>query len=252
MEGEKSATKPEAGFEKSRRNYEKAANTLAVLVEEIQGLSVPEKTIQDWKTLLSAIRVVDDRIDHTMEVAKRNLLVEKIKSSLKGTLSDFSSDADLENAMQNIQNLSAGLGEEKEHFFHNLLSVIMKVTEEIKVEEDPQAVVRLTQLEGQITAKLFLPFLPEEFRQSGNYQKLVHALARLGRAANSFDTLIDLPTDYKNKGVRIKPTVFNRVLFLGAVLSNSSSMLKDTGLSKNLIEEFLSHAKDTTENNSEK
>lgn len=80
----------------------------------------------------------------------------------------------------------------------------------------------------------------------------MHALTRLGRAGNSFDSFVDLPSDYDNKQTKVKPNSLNRVLLLGAVLSDGWEVLKDVGLSKNLIKEFISSAKFAAENSSEK
>ena len=251
MEGAASIRTAE-GMERSKRNFEKAAESLAVLVREVHGLSVPEETVRKWKTLLSAMRIVDDRIDHTADANERNVLVGKIKSSLNGEIVDFPNDAELAHAMLNVGILSADMGEERKEFFHTLLSLILKVTEEIKNEHDTKTAVHLTMLEGQVTGKLFLPFLPEEFKRSDRYQKLVHVLSRFGRTANAFDTFVDLPSDYEHKGSPIEPTVFNRVLFLGAALSSAASTINATGLSKDLLKEFIWSVDATMDNGSEK
>ncbi len=224
-----------------RRRESKTPETLALFVKEVQELSVPEETVKNWELLLSAVRTVDDRIDHVQDPEVRRVLVERIKASVEGAAADFPDDPEFEQALCAVQILSSGLGEERKAFFHTLLSLILRVTEEIKVETDPHKAVRLTLLEGQMTSKLLLPFLPEEFKQSDRYQKLVHALSRLGRAGNSFDTFVDLSSDYNAGAVKIKPTFLNRVLFLGAALSSAAATVKDTGVSGELLEK-LSHS----------
>jgi hypothetical protein len=67
----------------------------------------------------------------------------------------------------------------------------------------------------------------------------LHALTRLSRAGNSFDDFTDLPDDYKNGEIKVHPTVLNRLLFLGAALSDGLSMLKDVGFSKKIIKRCL-------------
>jgi len=238
--------------EHSRRNFEKAAHAVAILVEEVHGLEVPEKTQNQWRRLMSAIRIVDDRIDHIANTQERLALVGKLRASLKGEPADFSDDLLLTQAMEQVELLSTEIGEERTHFLNALFSLIFTITEEIRSEENPHQVVRLTMLEGQLTAKLFLPFLPEEFKNGEDYRKLVRTLSIFGRAANALDTLIDLPDDFKNDAVSIKPTIANRVLFLGAALTNGASTLLKTGLPPKLTKQFIWGVLATFENSSEK
>lgn len=140
--------------------------------------------------------------------------------------------------MLGIKNITTNLEENQKRSFINSLSGILKITEKIKTEKNPKKMVKLTRLEGQIAARLYLSFLPKEFKSSKKYRQLVHAFTRLGRAANSLDSFIDLPDDYNNKEIQVPPTILNRTLFLGAVLSDGLSAMKDIGLSKNLMRRF--------------
>jgi len=215
--------------------YEKFAKGLALIVRQISELPIPEKTIADWKVLMSSAYVVDHNIDHIPDPDKRILLMQKIFSFLKDEVVDFSDNKDLEKALQDIKNLSQGLTENQKQFFLNSLFRVLKITEMMKVEENPKNLVNLRRLEGQSYLKSFLPFLPEEFRQSDDYHKLVHVLTRLLRAGNTFDSLIDLPDDFKDKQIKIKPSLANRMLFLSYVFSDGLSGLKDIGLLKNMV-----------------
>jgi hypothetical protein len=227
----------------SERNYVKIAETLAAIVKEISDLSVPEETVQHWKTLSSAMFVVDDRLDSIAEVEARKQFTRSITDSLKGNVPEFSEDKDLGRAVLRLENLASSLQGSQKEFFSNLLSRILKVTEKMKVEENPRKLVDLRRIEGQIAVQIFLPFLPEEFRVSKKYQQLVHALTRLGRASNAFDSFIDLPADYRTGQVKVQPTIPNRLLFLGAVLSDGLSVVKTTGISVDLVKRALRAAK---------
>lgn len=242
----------EAGLRKSAEHYERAANTLALIAKEVSGLSVPEKTIEDWKTLLVSIRVVDNKLDHIGESEKRKDFENQIISFLKGENVDFSNDKDLEGSMYAVRTLAEKLDERQRSFFIASLFRLLNLSEKIKSEEKANKLVDLTRLEGQTTFKVFLPFLPEEFRQSDKYPKLIRALTRFARAANTFDTFIDLPTDHKNKQVKIEPNLRNRVLFLGSVITDSLAVLKETGMSADLAKSILANIKYTAQNSSEK
>lgn len=238
--------------EHSRRNFEKAAHAVAILVESVHGLAVPEKTQNQWRRLMSAVRIVDDRIDHIPNTEERMALVAKLRSSLKGEPVEFPDDPSLAQAMQEVELLSGEIGAERTHFLNAIFSLILTITEEIRHEEDPHNVVKLTMLEGQLTAKLYLPFLPPEFKNGEDYKKLVRTLSIFGRTANVIDTLIDLPDDYKNDAVTIKPTIANRVLFLGAALTNGATTVLRTGLPPELTKQFIWGVLATFDNSSEK
>lgn len=238
--------------ERSRRNFEKAAHAVAVLVESVHGLAVPEKTQNQWRRLMSAVRIVDDRIDHIANTSERTALVSKLRASLQGEPVEFPDDPPLAQAMKEVDLLSREIGEERTHFLNAIFSLILTITEEIRHEEDPHNVVKLTMLEGQLTAKLYLPFLPPEFKNGEAYRKLVRTLSIFGRTANAIDTLIDLPDDYRNDAVSIKPTIANRVLFLGAALANGATTVIRTGLPPELTKQFIWGVLATFANGSEK
>lgn len=240
------------GFEISTQNYQGAAEALGIIIKEISSLSVPEHVIEKWKALLTSIRIVDYKLDHIREPEEREKFTQKLIVFLKDGIADFSNDKDLESAMLNIETTTSNLEKESKEYLYRELSIILKVTEKIKIEQNSAKFVELTKLEGQATAKIFLAFLPKEFKKSENYHKLVHALTRLGRIANSLDNCVDLPDDYKNGQTQIKPTVFNRILLFGGVLTDSVSLLKDIGLTKGLIKQFFKGTTATIQNTSEK
>lgn len=226
-----------------KKRYVAIGETFAMIVREILNLSVPEKTLEEWRVLSFSTRIIDNTLDNITDPTERLGFSKKIISFLRGNMADFSTDEDLEKAILDVKNLYASLEENKGEFFIDSLSRILKITEKIKIEENPRKIVTLTRIEGQIAARFYLSFLPQEFKLSDKYRQLVHALTRLGRAANSFDSFIDLPDDFENKQVQIKPTILNRTLFLGAALSDGLSLLKDTGSSKDLIIRFLKATK---------
>lgn len=234
----------EIGLDISIKNIIKR---LSFIIREISNLSVPEKTIEDWKTLCSSVSVIDERLDNITDPELRLEFTNKIISFLENDVICSFNDRNTEKAILDIKNLSLGLTEDQRKFFLSSMFRILKVTEEIKIETNPKKFVNLTRLEGQISARAFLPFLPEEFRKSSNYPKLVRVLTRLGRSVNSFDTFIDLPMDYYNKQTRVKPNYLNRFLFLSAILSDSAAVLKDAGFSKDLVKQLFWSIKNNSE-----
>jgi len=218
----------------SKEKYVGAANSLSFIAEQIAGIPVPPETIQKWKDLLGQIRIVDYRIDNIGNRLERSKLVLELSDFLEGKEVDFSHDYKLGKAMNNVMQLADSLPENRRAFFINSLKRVLKVTEEIKVEKDVSKFVNMTRLEGQVLSKIFLQFLPDEFMKSPEYQKLAQAFTRLGRAGNAYDTFVDLPVDYRERQARIKPTPLNRLLLLGAVLTDGTSFLKNIRPSSDL------------------
>ncbi len=225
----------------------KYAETLAQVVEEITKLDIPDETVKDWEKLIVLLRIFDNKIDNISDDANKSLLIHNIIDFLNGEedVNVFLNDRETREVAIGIKKLCKGLEEKQERLFRNLLSHILRVTEKIKTANDPKVLVKLTGIEGRTAAKLFLPFLPEGFRLSSNYRKLVRMLTKFGRAANSFDSFVDMKKDHKNNQILIKPHLLNRVRFLGLVLTNSVSLMKDLGLSADLWRKFLFGLKDT-------
>lgn len=238
-------------IEKSRINYEQAAQTIKIIAEEVLSLELPEKTLIDWKKLFSIIRIIDDRFDHINDQDKRADFVEKIKKSMTEVNVDFGEDEELSQKINELRELISQLDDGNRAMFERVASMIFKVTEKIKNEKYINKAVEETMLEGQITSKLFLPFLPREFKESEKYSQLIKMLGRLGRVANSIDTGVDLPFDYENKQVVVEPSFMNRLKFIAGVISSSRELVQNTPLSLNLIRELFKGAVATVEASSD-
>lgn len=227
-------------FDVSTKNYEQGAITIARVAEGISNIPIPQETLNDWKILLSSMRIIDDRLDRTEELNERKEFANKIIDSLNDKVVSFHDDEILNKAKEDVVKLISTLDDKQRKSFTNSISNILEITEKIKTEESIKQYISLANLEGQITSRIFMPFLPEEFRKSDNYKKLLHMMSRLGRIGNSFDNLIDLNSDYDNNKSKIKPNIFNKMLILGSILSNSKSISKDIITSNSILKELMS------------
>jgi len=229
--------------EESLLKYEQAAEGTAKIMKEISALSVPKSSVESWKKLMSLLYRVDDYIDHMANTEERQRFLAEAKSFLRSE--DFSSEknGDVLKIESELDKLTKNLTQAEKDFFLRSLNLLLRITEEIKIEKDPKRVVKLTLLEGQISSRLFLPFLTEDFRESNEYHKLVRSFALVGRMANSFDTMVDLSEDHKNNQLSIEPTYMNRVLFFGSVVTAGASFVREAGVSKKLIQGFFKGTK---------
>lgn len=222
--------------------------TLSAITEQITAIHLPAEIKEKWKNLLVSMRVVDNRIDNINDENKRTEFVSNLNLFLDGGEVDFSYDDDLKISLNRVRDLLNGLPDDRKRFTISSLKRILKITEEIKNEKNVSEFTDMTRLEGQMTAKIFLQFLPEEFIESGEYHKLMQAFTRLGRAGNSFDTLVDLRGDYNDGQTLVKPTPLNRLLILGAVITDGLSFLNKVSLSPELLRGLLKTSKKTIRN----
>ena len=232
-------------MEISRQRYVDGSRGLQRFAEQITGLEVPTETIEKWRTLLSSMRIIDDRLDRIENVEERKRVYSHIKSFLQDGAADFSADPPLAAAMSDVRGLLETISDDKRAFFIRTVEMILKTTEDIKLEEKAGSFAKLTRLEGQLTSKLFLPFLPDEYTASDKHPQLVNFFARLGRVGNSIDSLFDLPADYQSGQTRVRPTLLNRAVLLGAVLTDAPSLVKNANISKELLSKFVRSVRDT-------
>jgi len=239
------------GLEKSRKNYVKATSFLAIMAEQVTQVTLPDQTLQQWQSLISAYRIIDDRIDHTPE-ADRNELTLALQRFMHGTSDTPTQDIELRNSLESVSNLSNQLPHDKKSVLIRSLSGVLKVTEKLKQETDPNKVFDLRRLEGQLTARSFLAFLPTNFGDRKAQSRLNRAFTRLGRVGNNIDLFMDFSSDHSNGIIQIKPSLGNRLRLIGSTLPDTVDLLKQIKPTLSLMTQALSLTKDTMENNSEK
>lgn len=241
----------ETGLDISQRHYENAAGTLQEICEQITGLPLPFETLRAWKVVLGATRIIDDRLDASTKKEERGQFTLRLMRFLNGHSADLFYDERLDKSLRGVKKVIDGLPETKKKSFLCSIARVFRVTEEIKTETKPLMFAGLTRLEGQVFAKVFAMFLPEVYQHSPKYSTLMKVLTRLGRAANCFDTFVDLQEDYRKSRSRIQPTVPNRVRLLGAVTFDGIFVLRKTKLPKSIVGHFANRARETILKSSE-
>ena len=222
-----------------KRKHEKATETFKYIAEQILELSIPEQTINNWKSVTASIKVIDKQLDHIVDKETRQAYSARLAEFLTDDSVGFPDDPATQDAMARVRDVSSELSENQRTFFFDSLKIILKITEKLKNEESVKKFADLTRLEGQLTAKLYTSFLPEEYQHGEKYAKLILVFTRLGRVANNLDSFIDLPEDHKQKQTKIEPTILNRAVLLGTAVSDAAAVLKNVKLSGRLIKQIL-------------
>lgn len=240
------------GLNRSIENYVNAAGTLGSLCENVTGIPLPETTLSHFQKTMHAIRVIDHKLDWTSDKQKRFLFSSQVMDYLRDNAKSFDSDQLLEKPLGAFRSVIKSLPEEGEQTMLRTLDTIFKVTEEIRHTTDIKRLTRLIRLEGQLTSRLFLTMLPSDYKQSEKYPKVIKAMTRLGRVANTYDSFVDLPSDYEAQEVAIRPTVRNRVRLLTRAPSDVRELFSATPPTKKLLGQIASGVIVTNANPSRK
>lgn len=216
-------------FRESLANYKTALTTVTQkLIEAKTGKNVPISAIKAWGSLAIVMRFVDHYIDSNPNEAGRAEIADNVTNYLKSSNSDFRGTADgrLLTSLSSLRDELSLLPTKRRDGFKRNLGVIFKVTEAIKLTDNPKDFTDLTRLEGQTVSRLFTSFLPDEFHNQ-NFLCWFHRLARVG---NTLDSFVDLGSDYEGQQSRIKPILPNYLRLVRGVLPD----LKFLALHSNL------------------
>lgn len=229
----------EEGLNYAKYKYSKGPDVLRSITEHASELRIPEETVEKWKKLFPSVGVVDYRIDNMQHPEERIQLAKDIPAFLQGEQINLADDEELKNTLLDLRGLYEDLSPEKQALFLRTLKMILDVTESVKQEENIGQFTKLRMLEGQLISKIVLVFLPDEYAQSSEYQKLMQTCAYIGRAANLMDTFVDIPEDHQSGQTRISPTLLHRTALLGAVLSEGAKGLSGLRMSRELMQQAL-------------
>lgn len=192
------------------------------IAESKLGVTVPANTMAAWVSLSRTIRAADDFIDNEPSEEARNGIYSKAVNYLSGDTEELevNNNRVVEEMGYLRLHLSSVSNEQRATFLRNLRT-LLRITEQIKKTEKPADLAKLTMLEGQVTARLFTSFLPEEFSQAKGYENYIIYFTRLARGVNAFDSLVDFSTDYSEGKIRVKPSLVNVTIFTANTLANT-------------------------------
>lgn len=237
-------------FELSRARYEAAAGKIALLIKEAADVSLPEETLACWRQLLSSMRVIDSRLDGISDARHRVEFMDSLLSALSAGAYEAGGDMLLDGAVRTVSRLMNGLDEERARMFINTVRHLLRTTEHVRTTREPADAVRNTVIEGQLAARLLLPFLPAALHGSREGERISQLVKKLGRVANTFDTLVDLREDASSGQVAIAPNMVNHFLFTCAVLTHTISFFTElrpsSKIAKSLISSTIATLRDRT------
>jgi hypothetical protein len=240
-----------AGLEVSMDNYVKAATTLAMVVENISKVPIPEETLTNWELLMSTIRVGDSALDGISDDDQRRNFKETVVGYLRNEPVCFNDDR-LKLSMDKLREMFGNLTEQRRDCLLGTFDSLLEVTERLRHTQDREHFSLLVRLEGQLTARLFLSALPDEYKSTPKYHHVVKAITRIARLGNVVDSFSDLPDDYRENEVKIRPTFGNRVKLLSDSIPDAVCVFKHIRPRRDLIKHLVKDTLSTLENNSRK
>lgn len=236
------------GLERSSDNYVKVAGVLAKTAQKGFGVDIAPQTKKSWELTMSAIRLIDSQIDQEKDPAKRQETEGQLIEFFEGDDQQTFEFHPLYYALRDeLRKLPKG----RQESFCRAGKNIFKVSERLKCTKNPTEFANLTRLEGQITSRLLLAFLPAQSKTNEqNTRKFTKWCTRLGRFGNLCDSFVDLPDDFRSGEIIIQPSLKNR---LKLATSGFGDFLEIIGLSPSCIFlDLLNRTKETLENNPNK
>ncbi len=205
------------------------------------GTTVPDSTFNAWISLSRTMRIADDTIDSESDEQVRKAIYDSAINMLSDHTSALSVDGDrLATEMRSLRSHLATLSEDQRASFIGSLKNLLRITEMLKMIDDPAKLARYTMLEGQVTSRLYTSFLPECYARLDGYGKYLKYTTRLSRAVNALDTLVDFPRDYAEGNTRVMPTPGNVAVFAAQTVRNTVFVATHTG--RELLTSFVNGA----------
>lgn len=193
-------------------------------------ISVPDSTVAAWFSLARTIRIADDLVDGEPNEELRRRLYGRAISYLSENSAELGiENTTLQTEMAGLKSNLDSIPSEQRAIFIRNLRLLLRVTEMIRRSSNPSLLARLTSLEGQITARLYISLLPQEFSQLRGYKDYVRYFSRLSRTVNALDTIIDLPMDYLEGRTSIPPTIRNRLSLAASAVPDALYVISRTG-----------------------
>lgn len=183
-------------------------------------MPVSEDVLQAWTSFSSATSALDFYLDSTRDPRDRSRIIDNVLEFAHPQSSKQSFASSDEQFNQRMDDFRRHLRErplKRQESFFRALKQILDVTEQIKRAPTIDELVKLTRIEGQLTMRMILNLLPDEFHQNPNYHRYSRLMKRLGRLANTSDTFIDLHDDYHAGEISVAPSLRNRGFMLERV-----------------------------------
>lgn len=218
--------------EKSLANYVVLADMVSNVANNAFGIKISPETHSHFQTLGYALRKVDNEIDGNPSIDSRHNFESNFLRFLSGSDPELPSGGqEAVTSIQNLREVLTQLDNERSSSFLRNLSMLVKVTEHIKETTEVRELSTLTRLEGQIVASMFLSLIPESDLKPARRKEFTHWFKRIGRFGNMLDTLKDMPSDYENGEIRVKPWLNNRRLIARDTLNCGVSLARSILLS---------------------
>ncbi len=240
------------GFQTSTENYIKAAATLALVAENVTDISLPKESVIDWETMMYAIRIGDDRVDAITDITNRSDFKKHVMGFLRSENYLLAHDNELVSSMTDLKNICDKIAPEKKDNLLSTFESLLNVTEKLRNTTDARHYSFLTRLEGQLTSRLFLATLPDNFTASPKYKTLVKTFTRFGRFADTIDNLSDLADDHKEGLISVKPSIQTSTQLLFQSLPDAIGTIRHLHLNRHIVSEIIIRTRETIENNPRK
>lgn len=166
------------------------------LARVVFGSHPPVEIQKVWEAVMVAAGVIDDQLDNQPDHSKRMLLQKATLSFLAHLSEDYPHSRLIE-----LREALDGIEAPARHNFLMQLTKLFRVTETIRTETNPSKYAQLTDIEGNVFAKLLAVFLPHVSEKGKSVR-----LKTISRTGNLVDSALDIEADHRLGRTAIKPS----------------------------------------------
>lgn len=187
--------------------YERGADILAQAASSF-GIEVPDASRQEWRAILGSIYELDQCLDSN---EPKDVRMTTYNSSLAVIVGNGEVEADTPEHVRTLRGFTETWPEPKLIRFFDVMDEWKEVTGEKRIAKTARTLGSISLHEGEMCGLLFsVPDVSES--KAGQFEKWLSNLIAGGTVV---DAAVDLPQDYEDGLVQVKPTRLNQAVLLG-------------------------------------
>ena len=202
--------------------YSEKATKIRSFAENMFGLPIAPEVYTLWQDIFVMGCYGDYILDSNASSEEKN----EFRAKFLHILNDESTERNEPGmVMESVYNVRDGLNTffpDRKQRYLSALGRLMEVGEGLKTEKDIKKYTFQRRLEGQLTAQLLLSVVEPT---DDNTHQFSLWLNRLSRAANVFDSVMDLASDYQEDQTVIKPDIISRLSLIRYTVKDAAYVL---------------------------
>lgn len=176
------------------------------------GEEVPPPVKLAWDNLSVSMRICDYLLDSTPDpLVKRSVAIDAMSYLSNDKQELEHGNPTYHEQMGGLRGYLSTLPPERARMFGLDLRKLITVSGRTATAQNAEELIRVRNLEGELSARLFLDLLPPEYSNIEGYRNFRKTILRIGRIGNIVDTLVDFDDDHEAGEVIVTPSLSNKI-----------------------------------------